>query len=61
MRKIYLRKNNKQIGINDARKMILDLDPADRPMAKWQQNDAEVAQIASKENNYWSLTPNYRQ
>ena len=61
MRKIYLRRNNKQIGINDARKMILDLDPADRPMAKWQQNDAEVAQIASKENNYWSLTPNYRQ
>jgi len=61
MRKIYLRKNNKQIGVNEARKMILDLDPADRPQAKWQENDIEVAQIASKENNFWSLTPNYRQ
>lgn len=61
MRKIYLRKNNKQIGVNEARKMILDLDPADRPKAKWQENEIEVAQIASESNNYWSLTPNYRQ
>ena len=61
MRKIYLRKNNKQIGVNEARKMILDLDPADRPLAKWQENEIEVAQIASESNNYWSLTPNYRQ
>jgi hypothetical protein len=61
MRKIYLRKNNKQIGVNEARKMILDLDPADRPQAQWQQNEVEVAQIASPSNNFWSLTPNYRQ
>lgn len=61
MRKIYLRKNNKQLSVNEARKMILDLDPADRPMAKWQENEPEVAQIASESNNYWSLTPNYRQ
>ena len=61
MRKIYLRRNNKQISVNEARKMILDLDPADRPMAQWQQNEPEVAQIASESNNYWSLTPNYRQ
>jgi hypothetical protein len=61
MRKIYLRKNNEKIGVNEARKMILDLDPADRPQAKWQENEIEVAQIASKENNFWSLTPNYRQ
>jgi len=61
MRKIYLRRNNKQISVNEARKMILDLDPADRPMAQWQQNEPEVAQTASESNNYWSLTPNYRQ
>jgi len=61
MRKIFLRKNNKQIGVNEARKMILDLDPADRPQAQWQQNEVEVAQIASPSNNFWSLTPNYRQ
>jgi len=61
MRKIYLRKNNKQISVNEARKMILDLDPADRPMARWQENEPEVAQTASESNNFWSLTPNYRQ
>jgi hypothetical protein len=61
MRKIYLRKNNTQISVNEARKMILDLDPADRPMARWQENEPEVAQTASESNNFWSLTPNYRQ
>jgi hypothetical protein len=61
MRKIYLRKNNERISVNEARKMILDLDPADRPSAKWQENEIEVAQIASASNNFWSLTPNYRQ
>jgi hypothetical protein len=61
MRKIYLRRNNKQISVNEARKMILNLDPADRPKAQWQQNEPEVAQTASESNNYWSLTPNYRQ
>jgi len=61
MRKIYLRRNNEQISVNEARKMILDLDPADRPMARWQENEPEVAQTASESNNFWSLTPNYRQ
>jgi hypothetical protein len=61
MRKIYLRRNNKQISVNEARKMILELDPADRPMARWQENEPEVAQTASESNNFWSLTPNYRQ
>jgi len=61
MRKIYLRKNNERISVNEARKMILDLDPADRPKARWQENEIEVAQIASESNNFWSLTPNYRQ
>jgi hypothetical protein len=61
MRKIYLRKNNTQISVNEARKMILELDPKDRPNAKWQENESEVAQVASESNNFWSLTPNYRQ
>jgi len=61
MRKIYLRRNNERISVNEARKMILDLDPADRPHARWQENEIEVAQIASESNNFWSLTPNYRQ
>ena len=31
------------IYINEARKMILELDPSDRPLAKWQENEIEVA------------------
>lgn len=50
-RQIYLRKGNNSISVNEARKMILDLDPKDRPLAKWQQNDPLVAQPAQDSNN----------
>jgi hypothetical protein len=33
--------------------MILDLDPKDRPLAKWQENDPLVAQPAQSSNNYF--------
>ena len=59
-RKIYLRKNNKSLSVNEARKLILELDPKDRPTAKWQENPKEVAQVAEASNNFWSLNPNYR-
>ena len=52
-RQIYLRKGNNAIGVNEARRMILDLDPRDRPLAKWQENDPLVAQSASSSNNYF--------
>jgi hypothetical protein len=55
-RRIYLRRNNKRITVNEARKMILELDPQDRDAAKWQQNEKEVAQIASDSNNHWRYT-----
>mgnify|MGYP000951992195 FL=1 len=42
-RKIYLRKGNESLSVNEARKMILELDPSDRPLAKWQENEIEVA------------------
>ncbi len=42
-RVIYLRKDNKSLSVNEARKMILELDPSDRPLAKWQENEIEVA------------------
>jgi len=45
MRKIYLRRNNKNISVNDARKMILELDPIDRFPAQWDENDALVAKL----------------
>lgn len=52
-RQIYLRKNNGKISVNQARKMILELDPKDRPLAKWQENDPLVAQPAQESNNYF--------
>jgi hypothetical protein len=52
-RQIYLRKNNGKISVNEARRMILDLDPKDRPLAKWQENDPLVAQPAQSSNNYF--------
>lgn len=58
-RVILLKKNNKQIDVNKARKMILKLKPSDRKAAKWEKNDPKVAQIAETQNNYWSLEPGY--
>ncbi len=55
-RRIYLRRNNKRIGVNEARKMILELDPEDRKDARWEKNDPKVAQTASESNNHWRYT-----
>lgn len=54
-RVIYLKKGNNKISVNQARKMILALDPKDRKKAMWQQNPKEVAQIADASNNYWKV------
>jgi hypothetical protein len=55
MRKIYLRRNNKNISVNEARKMILELDPKDRQKAKWEDNNPLVAQPAQASNNFFKL------
>lgn len=55
MRKIYLRRNNSSLSVNEARKMILALDPKDRKDAKWEENDKLVAQPAQASNNYFRL------
>lgn len=55
-RVIYLKRNNQRIGVNEARKMILDLEPSERDAAKWEQNEKEVAQIAGPNNNFWRAT-----
>ena len=55
MRKIYLRKGNNSLSVNEARKMILALDPKDRKDAKWEENPKEVAQPAQASNNYFRL------
>lgn len=54
-RVIYLRKGNSKISVNQARKMILELEPELRDKARWQENDPRVAQAAAPENNYWRL------
>lgn len=54
-RVIYLKKGNKKIGVNAARKMIMELEPKDRKDAKWEENPKEVATIASPSNNHWKL------
>lgn len=59
-RVIFLKENNKRISVNKAVKMILELEPSERADAKWQTNPKQVSQIAEQQNNYWSLTPNYR-
>lgn len=59
-RVIYMKKGNEQISVNDARRMILELDPKDRKDAMWQSNDDRVAKVAEPANNWWSLQPNYR-
>ena len=53
LRKIYLRKNNSSLSVNEARKMILALDPKDRKKAKWQENETLVAQPAQASNNFF--------
>jgi hypothetical protein len=60
MRKTYLRKNNKSISVNEARRLINEIDPSLRDEARLPENPKEVAQIAESGNNYWSLDPNYR-
>ena len=57
---IYLKKDNGLISVNNARKMILALEPEDRKDARWTTNDPRVAQIAGAGNNWWSLEPGYR-
>ena len=54
-RQIYLRKNNKKISVNQAQKMILELDPSDRADVRLPKNDPKVAQAASASNNFWKL------
>lgn len=59
-REVYLKKNNEKISVNQAKKLILELEPEERKDARWVENPKEVAQPAQASNNYWSLDPNYR-
>jgi hypothetical protein len=52
-RQIYLRRNNKKISVNEARRRILELDPSDRADFRLPVNDKKVAEVASASNNFW--------
>ena len=54
-RKVFLKKDRSSLTVNQARKMILALDPKDRKKAMWQKNDKKVAQVAEAQNNFWKL------
>jgi hypothetical protein len=55
MRKIYLRRNNTSISVNDAKRMILELEPEQRKDNRLQENDPLVAQPAQSSNNWFKL------
>jgi len=52
-RRTYLRKNNKRITVNEARRLIIAIDPNMRDEARIVANPREVAQIAEAQNDYW--------
>lgn len=54
-RQIYMRKDNKKISVNEARRKILELEPSDRADVRLPNNPKEVAQIADDSNNHWKL------
>jgi hypothetical protein len=41
MRKVYLRRNNKSISVNEARRIINELDPTERYPAQWEKTMQE--------------------
>ena len=51
MRQIYLRKNNKKLSANEARRMINALSPEERQAAKWVENDPLVARLPIDQPN----------
>lgn len=55
-RKIFLKKNNKELSVFEALKHIQSLDKKSAKEAKLPVNPKEVSQVASAENNYWKLS-----
>jgi len=54
-RRVYLRRNNERISVNEARRRILALDPSDRADFRLPEYANKVASIASQSNNFWKL------
>lgn len=56
-RRVYLRRNNKRISVNEARRMILDLEPEERANVRLPENDSKVARIPYDQQNRGYLNP----
>ena len=56
-RQTYLRRNNKRISVNDARRLINELDPSLRSEARMPVNDRKVAQPPRDMDNNGYLNP----
>jgi hypothetical protein len=57
MRNIFLRKDNGKISVNQALKMINDMDPKDRAKYRLPINDPKVAKIPYDMPNNGYLNP----
>ena len=57
MRQIYMLKDNDKISVNEARRIINELDPSERPAAKWEVNPYEVAQLPFDMENRGYVNP----
>jgi hypothetical protein len=53
MRKIYYKKSDLEVSVNDARRIIKELLPSMRSEFELPTNPIEVAQIASEYNDFW--------
>ena len=57
VRQTYLRKNNKRIGVAEAKRMITALDPSLRSEARIERNPTEVAMAPRDMQDYGYLNP----
>lgn len=57
MRQVYLKKNNKKISVNEATKMINELDPDERDDVRIEKNDPKVAKLPKDMKNRGFLKP----
>ena len=57
MRKVYLKKNNKKISVNEARRILNDMDVEERDKNRLPVNDPKVAQLPKDMPNRGFLKP----
>jgi len=56
-RRVYLRKNNERITVNEAKKMLLDLEPEERVLNSIKVNSPLVAKLPKDMPNNGYLNP----